>query len=47
MTNMVPVTSVTTVVKRNNMPGSMTSPGWDSSATEMPTACTSASTTVP
>ncbi|MNR42808.1 hypothetical protein D3C85_1613670 [compost metagenome] len=47
MTNMVPVTKVTTVVKRNSMPGSITSPCWDSNATEMPTACTSASTTVP
>ena len=45
--NMVPVTSVTTVVKRNIRPGSITSPGCDSSAIEMPVAWKSARKTVP
>ena len=44
--NMVPVTSVTTVVNRNSRPGSTTSPGCDSSAIEMPVAWKSASPSV-
>ncbi len=47
MRNMVPVISVITVVMRNARPGSITSPGCDSSATEMPSAWNVASTTVP
>ena len=44
--NMVPVTSDTTVMKRNPGPGSSTSPGCASSATAMPTAWKVASATV-
>ena len=44
--NIVPVTSVTTVVRRNSMPGSVTRPGWFSSAAAIPNAWKVASTTV-
>ena len=47
MMNMVPVTSVTTVVKRNTRPGSITSPCWPSSATAIPSAWKVASASVP
>jgi hypothetical protein len=47
MRKSVPVVSVITVVMRNMKPGSSTSPCCDSSATEMPSAWKSASTTVP
>ncbi len=47
MRNIVPVMSVTTVVKRKPKPGSITSPCCDSSAIEMPSAWNAASTTVP
>ena len=47
MRNIVPVMSVITVVKRNARPGSITRPGCDSSAIEMPSAWKAASTTVP
>ncbi len=47
MRNMVPVTSVVTVVMRNISPGSSTSPACDSSAIEMPVPWNSASTSVP
>ena len=45
--NMVPVTSVITVVMRNMRPGSSTRPRCDSSAIAMPMAWNSASTSVP
>ena len=45
--NMVPVTSVVTVVRRNSRPGSSTRSGCDSSAIEMPVAWNSARNTVP
>ena len=44
--NIVPVTSDTAAVKRNIRPGSSTSPGCDSSATEMPKAWKAASASV-
>ncbi len=45
--NMVPVTSVVTVVMRNMRPGSSTRLGCDSSMIEMPVAWNSARNTVP
>ena len=47
MRNIVPVTSVVTVVMRNMRPGSSTRLGCDSSAIEMPVAWKSARNTVP
>ncbi|EXI74125.1 MAG: hypothetical protein AW07_02263 [Candidatus Accumulibacter sp. SK-11] len=45
--NIVPVSSVTTVTKRNIIPGSRTSPGCASTATAMPIPWNSARKTVP
>ena len=45
--NIVPVTSVTTVVKRNIRPGSITSPRCPSSAMAIPSAWNVANPSVP